>query len=274
MTTLDEHDRELLAGYKAAISPSDDVARSNWEAIAEQAEEELEDDEVRAGGRRWWWLGVGAAVVAVVSYVELRVSSGTELTVDPAGAQAVDQVAPPLPSRAEPGRTTASSPVVLEEGLEPEVLPAPPVEPVEPDAERPPSETSPAATPEPSARVRRRSTTAEAEAEPAEPEPEVEAEREAPEPSASASDLHAEMALLGRARAALTAEDFEQALSLVDRYDREHPHGTMQEEAAALRVGALCEAGPKERWKRALRRFQRDFPASPLETHLDDECFD
>jgi hypothetical protein len=93
-----------------------------------------------------------------------------------------------------------------------------------------------------------------------------------PSNDTAATDLRAELELLGRARAALEAEDFERVLALVQRHAREFPRGTMREEIALLRVGALCEVGPEERWASARSRFEREFPGSPLAAHLREDC--
>lgn len=97
--------------------------------------------------------------------------------------------------------------------------------------------------------------------------------RVVPAPTAPpAGGIHAELELLGKARAALEAGDFARTLALVQRYDREIPEGTMREEIAMLRVGALCEVGPKARWLAARARFDREFPGSPLAAHLREDC--
>ena len=48
---------------------------------------------------------------------------------------------------------------------------------------------------------------------------------------------------------------------------------TTAEEAAAIRVGALCDVGPAKRWRKALVGFDRRYPKSPLRVHLRDDCF-
>ncbi len=86
-------------------------------------------------------------------------------------------------------------------------------------------------------------------------------------------DIKAELELLARAHTALEAEDFARVLTLVQRHDREFPQGVMREEIAMLRVGALCKVGPEARWASARSRFEREFPGSPLLTHLREGCF-
>jgi hypothetical protein len=50
--------------------------------------------------------------------------------------------------------------------------------------------------------------------------------------------------------------------------------GAMREEIELLRVEALCDGGDRLRWKRAIARFDRRFPGSPLRVHLRRDCFE
>ncbi len=73
--------------------------------------------------------------------------------------------------------------------------------------------------------------------------------------------LAAELALLERARAAMSSGRHGEVLRLVKRYRAAHPRGSFGEEAAALRVLALCESKRKGGDK-AARAFAKRYPGS------------
>jgi hypothetical protein len=98
--------------------------------------------------------------------------------------------------------------------------------------------------------------------------PDVQRSPRATRPSA----LRQEMDLVRDARSALTEGRPRRALSLVAAHLRKFPRGVLREEARALEVAALCEVGPRTRWRAALSRFDADHPGSPLRAKLRDAC--
>ncbi|MCH9683931.1 MAG: hypothetical protein K0V04_21035 [Deltaproteobacteria bacterium] len=77
----------------------------------------------------------------------------------------------------------------------------------------------------------------------------------------AAGGLAAELALLERARAAMSSGRHGEVVRLVKRYRAAHPKGSFSEEAAALRVLALCESKRQGAQKAALA-FAKRYPAS------------
>lgn len=87
-----------------------------------------------------------------------------------------------------------------------------------------------------------------------------------PEPRAArgdVSDLDAELALLRRARAALSEGRATEALALVDEHARRFSAGHLVEERALLRVQALCETGAQAQARAEAQAFARAQPGSP-----------
>jgi hypothetical protein len=78
-----------------------------------------------------------------------------------------------------------------------------------------------------------------------------------------ADDLAAELALLRRARAALTGGTPAEALPLLDEFERRFGAGHLAEEGALLRVQALCDSGARARARAAAEQLVRRFPDSP-----------
>lgn len=78
-----------------------------------------------------------------------------------------------------------------------------------------------------------------------------------------ADELAAELALLRRARAALTGGAPADALPLLDEFERRFGAGHLAEEGALLRVQALCDSGARARARAAADQFTRRFPDSP-----------
>jgi len=75
-----------------------------------------------------------------------------------------------------------------------------------------------------------------------------------PEP-APVDTLSEEMRLMARVKAALSAGNADKALAVLDSHARQHPHGQMAEDRAALRPQALCAAGRNADAAAAARRF-------------------
>jgi hypothetical protein len=242
VAALDEHDRRIIEAYKASITPSSDVAQSNWDVIADIVGHE---DEVRRP-RRWLPWVAAAPAVLLVSYVELR---AVTVPLDPDGARPVQSF--------DQAEASPSSPV------EPSAPPA-----VRTDARPSPAAADAPALPSPAPEPGFERVVEEPPV--VHPEP---SKRRSVRPPPKAHDVRDEVRLLEHARAALAREDFARVLALAARHEREHPAGMLREEVAMLRVVALCTAGPESRWRSARSRFERDFSGSPLLAHLRDDCF-
>lgn len=87
-------------------------------------------------------------------------------------------------------------------------------------------------------------------------------------------DLAAELALLRRARAALTGGAPADALPLLDEFERRFGAGHLAEEGALLRVQALCDSGSPARARAAAEQFARRFPDSPHASKVARTCAD
>lgn len=281
MAPLDQRDRELLERYKASLAPPEDTVQATWDAIVERVEHEPAE----LPRSRLPWIGVAVAAALVLgSWVGFQAAE--ILRDDEAGyrVQSMDRadappgaeapvVLPPAGGRPEGGTAVAvpgsvAAPTKMLDpnaaaGREPSTAVGP--EPEAPRAVEAPASATGDVAPRSSAvlpATKPRSKKATAVKPPDDTTP------------AAADDgptsLRAELALLGRARAALEAEDFERVLALVQRHAREFPAGSMREEIAMLRVSALCRVGPRERWATARAAFHREFPGSPLAAHLGD----
>jgi hypothetical protein len=100
-----------------------------------------------------------------------------------------------------------------------------------------------------------------------EPKSAPRASSDAPATAASTdrrSSLTRELSLLERARAALTAHAAGSALQTLNDYRTEFPRGSMQIEAAALRVEAIGQSGNQPLAQRLAQDFLHSFPTSPL----------
>jgi len=82
------------------------------------------------------------------------------------------------------------------------------------------------------------------------------------------SSLAAEIALLDAARRARDAGEFDQALALLDRYHREHPHGELRRESEVLKVETLVERGDRDEATRLGQQFLDAFPDDPHVAHV------
>ncbi len=86
----------------------------------------------------------------------------------------------------------------------------------------------------------------------------------APPPLDRRSSLTRELSLLEQARAALTQHSASSALQTLNDYHAEFPRGSMQIEAAALRVEAVGQSGDHALAQRLAQAFLSAFPTSPL----------
>jgi len=83
-----------------------------------------------------------------------------------------------------------------------------------------------------------------------------------------ASSLAAEIALLDDARRAQSAGQFELALTILGRYQREHPHGVLRRESDVLKLETLAKSGEHDEAERLARRFLEAFPDDPHAAHV------
>ncbi|HET7538369.1 MAG TPA: hypothetical protein VFK05_00810 [Polyangiaceae bacterium] len=78
------------------------------------------------------------------------------------------------------------------------------------------------------------------------------------------SALTRELSLLEQVRSALALHSARSALQTLDVYQAEFPHGSMQVEAAALRIEAVGQSGDHAHAQQLAQIFLNKFPASPL----------
>lgn len=136
---------------------------------------------------------------------------------------------------------------------DPPAVPAPaPVVSTLPDDETPPAPAAPAKRAERRAPAR----TAAPEA-------------KAPEAMAPAPERPSEVALVERARAALTAGDWRGALAAAGEHAQSYPDGVLSEEREAIAVEALAGDGQAGAARARLARFVRRFPGSSYRRHLE-----
>jgi hypothetical protein len=96
---------------------------------------------------------------------------------------------------------------------------------------------------------------------------------EAPVPSASAAAKAQEGALLvAAAEAQLRAGQPAAALSLYERYLREHPSGLLRQESEAGRILSLCAMGQRGSGQAELARFEARYASSPSLPRLRRAC--
>ena len=92
------------------------------------------------------------------------------------------------------------------------------------------------------------------------------------EPRPADAALSEEVALLRAARRALDGGDAAGALTLLDRYARAYPSGTMEEESLATRALTLCALGRVVAAKEAARRLEAIAPRSPHLVRVGASC--
>ncbi len=134
-----------------------------------------------------------------------------------------------------------------------------------------------AAPPRPPApRVLARPTAEEppATAESAEPvaSPATPAPRKSVHVTRPSGDLSAETTLIARAQAATNRGDGDEALQLLEQYDRQFSEGALAEERAASRIFALCSSGQREVARAEADRFLARWPRSPQAARVRSAC--
>ena len=81
--------------------------------------------------------------------------------------------------------------------------------------------------------------------------------------AAATGSLSEEIASFERARSSLESGDVEQAVALLDGYEKRYPTGAFWQEAEVLRVKALTAKGDVSGARRAGERFLAANPTSP-----------
>ena len=90
--------------------------------------------------------------------------------------------------------------------------------------------------------------------------------------SVRVSSLASETSALREANDAIIAKDPRRALALLDAYAAQFPQGDLEEESAAARVVALCDAGRTAEGLAAQQRFLAARPHSPLAARVRGAC--
>lgn len=93
-----------------------------------------------------------------------------------------------------------------------------------------------------------------------------------PNAAIQANQLKAETEALRAAQSALRGGDATRALALLDAQQARYRAGLLQQERAAARVMALCQAGRATEARAAAERFESDFPRSPLVARVRTSC--
>ncbi len=94
----------------------------------------------------------------------------------------------------------------------------------------------------------------------------------APAQASSSSSLAQETRLLERARAAVTGNRPQAALTLLREAEERFPNGVLRQERAVLRVVALCDAGKVSDGRTAAAAFLRAHPQSALRSRVESAC--
>lgn len=142
-----------------------------------------------------------------------------------------------------------------------------------PKPEPAPTQTE-AVSNDPSAQALRAPTTVEASPAPSPSRSRSKAPRRLPKAASPPGSLREELALLGKARAALRARDAKTVLALVRRHGRVYPHSEFAEERSATEVMALCLLERTEQARRHAKRFRHMYPRSSFGAGLMRACED
>jgi type IV secretory pathway VirB10-like protein len=89
---------------------------------------------------------------------------------------------------------------------------------------------------------------------------------------AGADPLSQEMALLKRAKLALSGGEARRALRLLDEHAQRFSQGVLAQERQALRVVALCDAGDLARGREEAERFLQEHPRAALAERVRAAC--
>lgn len=132
--------------------------------------------------------------------------------------------------------------------------------------------TAPALAPAPAATPSPKPAPLAAEDVPPAPVPAVARPGRAPAPTGPrADDLREELAVMQRARAALSQKDASLLWKVLDEHARRFPSGALTQERQAWRAVAACRLGHADASTRAAR-FLRAHPDSPQVSRVQSEC--
>jgi hypothetical protein len=262
-TAIEDQARALMSAWAEQRGPSAELEARTWAAVSARAQAgelgpELGPDapgmsataaaRLRGAARlrlALVGLGVTGTIVALVLVAGAR-SDPTSSSDRPN--------APASASVREPTQTAPATPTTPVDPLASPALASPTLPPPSPEPEPAPVVSPP--SPGPSTK-------------PTRPKPAVEPSSS---PDASQDDLAAELALLGRARAALKSGDPKAALALLDQHASEFPRGALRSERELTRITAACSAGDLDRAEQVARRFIREHPGSTEAKRLADTC--
>lgn len=273
MATPDPRGRAMLRAYRRDTKRSGEQREALWsrieasldagapgpsvEPVPRHAEPraKVEPRSVHAAG---WVTPVVVAAVAVAAAVVAVIGLGPgerrDVTRQPAPWAAPHEAAP-REEAVEAPRSTVSADLPREAATASQ---GPAVAPRGDEGPRRDVAPSLAETSEPSAEVNDASS-ARRPTRPGAPKP----HGSVPSPSSTEVDeLRAEMALIREARQALQADRPKGALEVLDAHARAFPRGQMREDAAVLRIEALCAAGKAPQARAEVRLFLRAFPGS------------
>jgi hypothetical protein len=223
-------------------------------------------------GLGWLSLGHAPPAPAVPAPAALHVDSLKANALAPVSPSAAASANPPLSKLA--GKTGASPP----EGERTPNLPETPSLPTSPERRVATANAPPLAAPrrvaEPAAFAD--DTPAQTSAAPTpkahegavsggQPEPQ-------PEPSATPDPLAAEAAALREAQRALRDGRASHAIELLAAQDARFARGSLQQERAAARVLALCQAGSRDRARAEAAQFASRWPRSALLSRVQAAC--
>ena len=96
--------------------------------------------------------------------------------------------------------------------------------------------------------------------------------RQAPPPRASSPSLSQELTLVRRARAALRLGMPDRALELLAQHAARFPDARLAQEAAVVRIEAVCATGDSARARSLTADFARAWPHSPLRARVWNMC--
>ncbi len=223
----------------------------------------------------------GAGAAAIVKVVAVLAVAATVTAIAVTAATPHDGPdATAVPGDRAPATSAPASVIVMRSRERPagteDVAPGPIAAPV-----APPVETDRPVAPEPARAARSTprlspiaTRSAGEDAPVAGPAPEVAPAtlRVEPPPAPAMPRLAEEVALLGRAQAALRDGAAPRALALLDEHAARFPEGALRQERAATRVLALCAIGRPDEASVEARSFLASSPASPLAARVRASC--
>lgn len=263
---IDDQARALISAWVEQRGPSPELEARIWAAVSARARAgdlgpDLGPDSGLgsatatatatprlAGPARLRLALVGLGVTATITALVLAVGARPDHVAEPEQADARAPASVDQPSEAAAPAPQLRSPASL--AVEPKPTPEPAPEP------------TPIASPPAPAPTSKRHTRAKPTAQPP----------SSPPANTGEDELAAELALLGRARAALKIRDPKAALALLDEHAKRFPNGALRSERELTRITAACSAGELDRAEQVARRFAREHPNSTETKRLVDTC--